>query len=792
MKYLLFFYLTIISSISVFAQQSFKIIGLVRDSTLQVGIRGAVVFGKINGSNNQVKTINLLTDTMGKFSFDIPKGYQVNLQITSVGYRSKIIDFQSSKDTSVNILLASSITELKEVKIHDRSKAQLKLIPGGFNIIADAKAFNPGTFVSTYLKYLPGVTVSPQGGVSFLGKDLKVYVDGRFVNLSGPELLTYLQQMTVTDLSNIDILTEPGASYDANSGGVINFHTKKFLAVGLQDIIAIGLTTHDKAYVNNSLRYSRGKFSIVGNVLANHSNFYDNNYYNLSSSSMPSINSEQILNIAETPQNNLSLKLSSDYRINKTMQAGFDIATNFLSSNYDYSYSISNNNLVTLIPTNFYSDNQRTRISGYFQIDFKKGRFQIDYSKINQHGNNEVINNFGISVNDGAPIKTLSSNKNINYFLNLKQTLAFSDKFSMNAGIKYTNNSLYNNLSIPSIGIIQSSITDYKEDIQAVFIESAFTPKKFSLQIGLRAERTNLHVMQNNSSLQTNNITYSNLFPNIVAVIPKLFGMKTHIFFNSAISRPNYSQYLPFPEDFNLNSINYNVGNLKLKAATSYGYGFKFNKAFQKDYSMTAILKSTRGINPVISLPFFVQGAIFNAPVNLNDIKIYGLTFILSKQWKSSSLTLSPVYEKRYLKTSDATYLNQNLSVSLKGANYLAIHASYNFEPISKFNASANISYGSRQNQPLGFQKGSGYSSLNITRGFIKDKLSVSLELSDPFNWSRNFSFQSFNGISFDSKNKPETRMLYLSASYTIGKLKRSKAKTFDFDDDSRLDNIRR
>ncbi|QDW24732.1 outer membrane beta-barrel protein [Pedobacter sp. KBS0701] len=792
MRLLLLIFCALICCSPLFAQQSLKVAGSIRDSSSLKQIPGAVVLAKITGPGFQTKTSNLITNSEGSYSLNIPRNHQLSMQINSIGYKSKIIDLVVNRDTTINILLGPAIIELKEVKITDRSKGQLKLVPGGFNIITDTKAFSPSTFVSTYLKYVPGITVSPKGSISFLGNDLKVYVDGIFVNLSGQDLLNYLHQLTVTDLASIDILTEPGASYDANSGSIINFRTKKFLAVGLQNILGLGLTTHDKAYVNNSMQFSRGKFRIVGSVLANHSNFYDNTYSSLVSSSMPNINSEQVLNLAETPQNNLGLDLRVDYRVNKSLQTGFDISTDFVSSNYDYSYHIVNNNVAKSIATNFDSDDRRTKISGYFQVDLKKGQFQIDFSHINQNGNSEVINNLKPLTNPGSGITTFNSTRNENYFINLKQTHKFSDKLSITAGLKYTNNRLNNNFSPALQGVVESSMTDYKEDIYAAFIESSLTTKKFSFQIGLRAEHTNLLVIQEKSSLQTNKITYSNLFPNVVFVIPKLIGIKTHIFFNSGISRPNYSQYLPFPENFNLNAVAYNVGNVNLKAATTYGYGLKFNKNFEKDYSIIAILKNTKGINPVISLPFIIQGSIFNAPVNLNDINVYGLTLILSKQWKSSSITVSPVYEKRFLKTSDVAYENQNLSVSLNGINYFAIHANYNFEPISKFYASVNISYGTRQNQPVGIQRGSGYSSINVSRGVFKDKLSVSLELSDPFNWSRNFTYQNFNGVSFDNQNKPETRMLYFSASYTIGRLKRSKASSFSFEDDSRLEEFRK
>jgi outer membrane receptor protein involved in Fe transport len=94
-----------------------------------------------------------------------------------------------------------------------------------------------GGNASDILNKLPSVSVDPDGTVSLRGtSDLLVYLNGK-PTLMEPSVL--LGQLSAENIQNIEIITVPGARYDAQGkGGIININTKK---AGLQ---GFSLTTN--------------------------------------------------------------------------------------------------------------------------------------------------------------------------------------------------------------------------------------------------------------------------------------------------------------------------------------------------------------------------------------------------------------------------------------------------------------------------------------------------------------------------------------------------------------------
>ena len=93
----------------------------------------------------------------------------------------------------------------------------------------DASVTNTGSTVLEVLERSPGVSVDRNGGITLNGKaGVLVTIDDKPTYLSGEDLNNLLSSMSSTQVSQIELISNPTARYDASgNAGVINIRTKK-------------------------------------------------------------------------------------------------------------------------------------------------------------------------------------------------------------------------------------------------------------------------------------------------------------------------------------------------------------------------------------------------------------------------------------------------------------------------------------------------------------------------------------------------------------------------------------
>src|ERR1700743_217091 len=96
-------------------------------------------------------------------------------------------------------------------------------------INVEASPANTGSTVLEVLERSPGVTVDRNGGISMNGKPgVLVMIDDKPTYLSGDDLNNLLSSMNASQVSQIELITNPSAKNDAaGSAGIINIKTKK-------------------------------------------------------------------------------------------------------------------------------------------------------------------------------------------------------------------------------------------------------------------------------------------------------------------------------------------------------------------------------------------------------------------------------------------------------------------------------------------------------------------------------------------------------------------------------------
>ena len=119
-------------------------------------------------------------------------------------------------------------TELQEVTV-SATRAMVEIKPDRTVFNVEGTINSVGADALSLLRKAPGVTVDNQDNVNVLGRaGVLVYVDGKRLPLSGQELSNYLQNLPAEQIDRFDIITNPGAKYEAEgNAGIIDIRLKK-------------------------------------------------------------------------------------------------------------------------------------------------------------------------------------------------------------------------------------------------------------------------------------------------------------------------------------------------------------------------------------------------------------------------------------------------------------------------------------------------------------------------------------------------------------------------------------
>ena len=180
----------------------------------------------------------------------VPAG-SYRLRVLALGYQSLMRPVQvAAGQTAValgTLPLRTGSQQLGEVTVTgQQAVVQQELGKTVINVERDLSSVG-GTAVNV-LQNVPAVAVDATGTVSLRGSsNLTILIDGKPAGTSngggpGPRL----DQLPASQISQIEVMTNPSAKYDASGAGVINIITKKNKKEGWNGQAALVLGTHAK------------------------------------------------------------------------------------------------------------------------------------------------------------------------------------------------------------------------------------------------------------------------------------------------------------------------------------------------------------------------------------------------------------------------------------------------------------------------------------------------------------------------------------------------------------------
>ena len=580
----------------------------------------------------------------------------------SVGPNKRLVQFGK-------IGLADSRQALKEVSV----VATRPLIKAEADKISYDTEQDPESKSSTVLDMLrkvPMVTVDGQDNIQLKGSsNFKFFLNGKPTNMFNDNPGQILKSMPANMVKNIEVITQPGAKYDAEGvGGIINIVTvQKTSAQGYSATINAQTSTRGSYGGGINLMIQSGKFSFSGNYSYNYNKQFpvtttsDRNTY-ITGAPYPRAHQAATVN-NPTPMQFGSGQLSYELdtlnlftfsfnrrygRPRSTTDAETDAYD--ASANKIFSYTQSSIQRNTWGSTDLGLDYQRSfkRKGETLTLSYKLSNTpnNSDYEATNtinplyitlpQYGlaqwsksiNTASTNEHTFQADYSDPLAkghTLEMGAKYIIRLNDSKTESQYDYFNYSQAYPYT----------PYVNADSISSYNNNQDILGVYASYTGNVGKWGFKSGVRYEYTWLQA-QFNDATKNFNTDYGVVVPSAILTY-KLSEMQSlKLGYNMRIQRPGIGYLNPYVDRRDPNYINYGNPNLDPEKSHNIIVGYsnfapKFNISTELTYTFVnnAILQYSF-IRPGSTVQEITYGNIgHNKQVNLNIFGNYhGLSWL--------------------------------------------------------------------------------------------------------------------------------------------------------------------
>ncbi len=228
----------------IFAQKV-EITGTVIDEITAETLPMAAVTIEISGEK-----ISQLTNNNGQFKFTIDPANNAKMLISYLGYLNYNENISIKNNSNLGkIKLKPDPTLLETVKVLGLKPNMVASIDK-MTFETKAMATTLGANATDVLKNIPSVLINAEGEISVRGsKGFLIMVNGKPSQL---DAATILNQIPANSIEKVELITAPGAQYDADGkAGIINIITKKGDLDGFSYAINMGLgTPRIQEYIN--------------------------------------------------------------------------------------------------------------------------------------------------------------------------------------------------------------------------------------------------------------------------------------------------------------------------------------------------------------------------------------------------------------------------------------------------------------------------------------------------------------------------------------------------------------
>jgi len=461
------------------------------------------------------------------------------LKVSSVGYVTKFVD---ARQGSVGDVVMQAETHTVGEVVVKGERPQYKMMTGGMTVeIQNSLLKDVGT-ADDVLSMLPNVEGEDGKFTVFAKGTPEIYINNKKVQNARE-----LKQLKSTDIKSIDVITSPGAKYNAEVGAVIRIKTVRRQGEGISaELFSQVRYNHKWAnYDDATVKYRTGGLEIFGNMSFNHSNYSEDNM--LITETQANGNHVHIEHSAPTSFWNTLMggKIGASYDFNDDNSVGFSYelsgAPRRASGGADCVQTIIRNGQLEGVVNQYMrhtSGYEPTHESNLYYVG-KLGKMGIDFNA-SYVWNKSSVEILSEERSEELPDQDIHSyNVNHNRMLAGKLVLSYPIwKGELSVGsemIRSNGHGEYFNLE----QIVPPSDDEIKERNTAVFAEYQMQLGAWSVGGGLRYESVHSDYYSFGEHQAEPSRKYRDLFPNLaIAWQKEKWGVQ--LSYNKRISRPSY------------------------------------------------------------------------------------------------------------------------------------------------------------------------------------------------------------------------------------------------------------
>ncbi len=741
-----------------------------------------------------------ITDDKGNFNLQAKPGvYKVI--ISFLGYTN--FEKEITVNTSINlgvITLKEDANILEGVTITYRKKL-IEQKPDRiiFNIENNISAI--GGDALDALSIAPGLRIQ-NNSINLLGRgESRVMINGRLLQLTGEDLVSYLNTIAASSIKKIEVITSPPAKYEAEgNGGLINIILKKGVLNSWKNTIALidNINTYNFLTVRNSLLYNKNKLNLslsINGTKGNARNLEDFQVFYPNSTWDIAINTKE-------RKDDLSAQLLLDYDISEKTTIGIQYLGNSKDPDLTDESVSSIFNQEDILDSLLINDgNNRVKVNSHLinlhattQLDTlgKNISFDVDYFTFNSNQNRNFITNSFLPNNSflgiNAAANTISDQEIENY--SIKTDIEHPTKYiNLSYGAKIStikNNSdiqFFNTITgTPVFDATISNSFEYRENNQAIYISGLKKlNEKWSLQLGFRLENTTTEGFSVELN-QTNTNDYTRVFPSFYASYKRNENNSFSLSYSKRIQRPRFRDLNPFRVVINSNT--FSVGNPFLRPS--------FIDNFELKYAHKDLLTT----NLFLNIEDDGSSVIFTSDVESNTQivtranffrqYVYGITqsFSFNKiSWWQSQNNISLIGSNTEFTDNIGATLQNGITFSATSTNKITLNETTKLQIDASYDAPFKVGL---------FSLGQTYRlDIGISKQFLNKDLQVAILVKDIFNRSSlNNLTSTVNGVRQVYGQNDNNRFIRISASYSFGNNKiNEKKRSFGNEEERRRSN---
>ena len=782
----------VLSNLVAFSQN--RVTGRIVDAQTSSPEPGAVVQLFAGAEDNNNLKGYALSDSLGVFSIiykNVEPGTECTVVVVNMGRKSekRTLVLKGGTDDLGTITIEDDVQALQSSKV-TAAKPLIKMEADKIAYDVESDADSKANTVLDMLRKVPMVTVDGQDNITVNGSSsFKVYVDGKPNQMLSSNPSKIFKAMPASAVKSIEVITNPGAKYDAEgTGGVLNLITARTsngssaVPDGANGSVNAGGDSRGGAQGGLYLNAKKGKLTVGTNLYLGYQVMRDMD--NVSTQYMKDDDLRLVTSadVGKQTAPYLFGDLNASYE-----KDSLNLFTASLGlERWAYNQDAFGETVATMAGTELYRYTGDQYASGGSRglnasVDWqhssarnKERMLTLSYRFSNspelEFSETKYKQATGIPMYDRKVDGTANSQE---HTFQGDFTTPIAPGQSLSSGVKYIFRNNYSDDSYyldKGAGYALESEDDgyhHYNHIAAAYSEYGGAFGKFSFKAGLRYEHTWLKVTYDNGTGYDSH--YDNLVPNLS--LQYNLGMTSNLglTYNLRISRPGIGYLNPFIKRSSATEISY--GNPDIQPEKAHNFALKYN-FFSPKFMVNAGLNWRFGEGGIAQYNKYAADP--DDPAVMIMHSTYGNIVNTNTVGLNSFFNWNPLKDTRIYSNFRFGYtvissdiLNQRNS-GWNGNFMVGAQQTIFWD----MRLSANYFGNSRRYTLQGWSSGFNAAMIGLTKGFLEDKLDVTLRAVTNLDGPKaQFKMHTEGaGFTMDNVTNVPIRNIGIEISYNFGK----------------------